>query len=200
MQTRKIAAFLWTSATAVAFGVAPMIWPTIDPSAGYLILAGCVIVMGAAGMLYFWPLGSSEASPVTNDGKKLFDQRVQNFGRVGRDLHVNYVNQAVPPTLDLLSDPERVTQTDGGLVTIFRVKLSRPVSRLILQAQGNSLVSMHIGRPARGGVSAFSKSDVRRWRGENYITEEFSNASGEYEVAIRTSDNNVPKLAHELES
>lgn len=110
------------------------------------------------------------------------------------------LNIGVDPKLELMGTPSTQERTDGTMETSFLVRMTAPASLLTIQAQGDNLLDMRISRPPRGdGVSTTAKTDVRKVRSDNTITESFSNPSGTYEIKITTSDDTMPKIAHEVE-
>jgi hypothetical protein len=108
------------------------------------------------------------------------------------------IYQEVPVSVKL-SEAETRDTSDGGRVSTFTLKLSKMVSRLLLQAQGPTVTSMHIMRPAVNGIATINQVDVRRGRGNGFLEESFGQASGAYEIQVTTSDKQVPKIACKLE-
>ena len=179
-----------------------MMWPTIEPLIGYGVLAGCAVGFVGGAVLYFWPEKITEVVPVTGEKKSIFDQSVnvtgENSGTIAPTYN-NTVNVGIKPEFRPVGEPRFIERADGGLITVLTAQMTAPASRLTVQAQGNNLVSLYIARPAQGGVSSTSKMEVRRWSGDNHLTESFANPSGTYEITIQTRDHNRPKIAHEVE-
>jgi hypothetical protein len=202
MSPKNYASFLFGVASLVGGTVVTMIWPTIDSTLGYWILAACGLSFVAAAVLYFLPAPEPIEAAVSDESKRLFDQRIlisgENSGTISPTYN-NTVNLGIHPELILIEEPRLHKNTDGTMITVCRTRMSSPASRLHVQAVGDNLLSMNISRPPSAGACSTSKMEVRRWADGNTINESFANPSGEYSIEVKTSDDRPPKIANQVD-
>jgi hypothetical protein len=118
-----------------------------------------------------------------------------NVGNSNVFGHVGHVIQEVPPALSI-GAPITRERADGGMETTGRVRLSKIVSKLIVQAQSRTLEGMNVVRPHNRPTTMTNTVAIA---GPDFVQHELENASGEYDVNIFTTDKETPKLAYKIE-
>jgi hypothetical protein len=123
-----------------------------------------------------------------------------NNNTTGDIGHKIIIQQEVAPSVELMDRQTQDSKTDGGLLTIYTLRVTKPVSRLFVQAQGPTVSSMTIMRPIdSSGVTSTTKTDSRKTRAQGIFEESFSMAMGFYEVRITTADKQIPLIAARID-
>ena len=127
-----------------------------------------------------------------------------NFGRkrssrAASSKRNNITETGDPARLNIISQSGPFPR-DSWHLYVYRVKLTKPISRISIRAQGDNVIAMDVSRPIVGLRSSTSKGEVSRAAlpGGLGLAEQFSNASGEYEIIVVCSTEDAPSLACDL--
>ncbi|WP_139210066.1 hypothetical protein [Palleronia pelagia] len=135
--------------------------------------------------------------------KKIYDQSVnvgENSGTVSPTYNNTTINQEVEPELEIVEGPT-VEEWQGNKKVTIIARLTKPVSRLSVQAQGQNVTGLGIRRPVTDGASSTVKPGLKKWSNPEagVVEESFENASGTYEIAAVFTDGPEPVIAHKIE-
>ena len=84
---KTVAIVLVELALAIAFMVIPMLFPSIETSTGYFILAVCAGALALGGMLYFWPSQTVEPNLTGGNFSIRTGEVSGSFNHIGHEFH-----------------------------------------------------------------------------------------------------------------
>lgn len=138
-------------------------------------------------------------SSVGGDFSDQILRMANNSWSINQTANNNIINKEEPARLIIVSESGPYPR-DSWHLYVYRVKLTKTASRISVKAQGENVLALDISRPIVGLRSSTSKSEVFRSpiAGGLGLEEQFSNASGEYEIIIVCKTADPPSLAYDL--
>lgn len=110
MRRQAIASWIVAAATGIATTIARMIWPTIDPTIGFVIFGVCGVLILVGIVLLFWPARAS-SQPEQGQGAAL----VRFTGSEGRLINPTISGNKITGRNATLVD--NVASVSGGRIT-----------------------------------------------------------------------------------